>query len=87
MHVSKGRSLGRVVPLTGSQLFPLLAMLAWPPHMSTQVLVLASHQVERSVELTWLTASEQHGMGVAKVELVWADAKPAKAEAATTRVE
>jgi hypothetical protein len=69
-----------------SQELPLLAMLAGPPHRSTHVFSLASHQVERVSEGTELTGTVQHGMGVLKVWLPWAEAKPAKAEAATTSV-
>ena len=65
---------------------PLLAIWPWPPQMSTQVLLLASHHRERSVALTRLAETEQQGMGVLKV-VFWAEARPAKAEAATTRVE
>jgi hypothetical protein len=71
---------------TGSQLFPLLPMFDWPPQRSTQVLVLASHHVARSVELMALTDRLQQGMTVVTL-LDWADAKPAKAEAATMTAE
>jgi hypothetical protein len=66
---------------------PLLAMFACPPHRSTHVLTFAWHHVERSSEGTELAGTVQHGMGVLNVVLLWADAKPTSAEAATTRVE
>ena len=55
--------------------------------MSTQVLTLASHQTDLSDEGTVPVDTVQQGMGVLKVELPWAEARPAKAEAATTRDE
>jgi hypothetical protein len=47
----------------------------------------AWHHRERSSWSTRLGETLQHGMGVLKVVLLWADAKPTSAEAATTRVE
>jgi hypothetical protein len=62
-------------------------MFPCPPHTSTHVLVLAWHQAERSSESTVFAGTLQQGMGVLKLLLVWADAKPTNAEAAMTRVE
>jgi hypothetical protein len=72
---------------TSEQSLPLLAMLAWPPHRSTHVLTFAWHQVERSSWGTVLAGTVQHGMGVLNELLLWAEAKPTSADAATTRVE
>jgi hypothetical protein len=55
--------------------------------MLTQVLMLAWHHDALSSEGTEPAPTEQQGMGVLKVVLPWADARPAKAEAATTRDE
>jgi hypothetical protein len=78
----------RKIAHTSSHRFPLLAMFPGPPHRSVHVLTLAWHQAERMSESTVFTGTVQHGIGVAKLLLVWADAKPANAEvAATTRVE
>jgi uncharacterized membrane protein YdcZ (DUF606 family) len=52
--------------------------------------MLAWHQLERSSESTVFAGTVQHGMGVLKVLLLlllWAEAKPASAEAATTTEE
>jgi hypothetical protein len=72
--------------LTSSHSLPLLEIWDWPPQMSTQVFVLASHQLERSVAFTEPAPTAQQGMGVPNVWF-WAEAKPAKAEAATMREE
>jgi hypothetical protein len=73
-EVYKGRQMGCPLidgeKLTSSQVFPLLAMLAWPPQMSTQVLTLASHQADLWPEGTEPAATEQQGMGVLKVVLL-----------------
>jgi hypothetical protein len=71
---------------TVSHLLPLLASLPWPPQSSTHVFWLAWHHVWRSSVDTELAATEQQGMGVSEV-VFCADAKPAKAEAATMMVE
>ena len=67
---------------------PLLASFPWPPHSSTQVFWLAVHHVCLSFMGTEPGSTEQQGMGVWNCELEFcAEAKPAKAEAATMRVE
>jgi hypothetical protein len=82
----RGVATKGVVVRTASHLLPLLESLPWPPHNSTHVFWLAWHHVWRSSGDTVLGATEQHGMGVLEV-VFCADAKPAKAEAATMMVE
>lgn len=69
--------------VVSSQVLPLLAIWPRPPQSSTHVFSLALHSSERCSAGIWPADTVQQGMGV--LLLFWAEAKPAKAEAAAIR--